>query len=90
MAKKTKEELSALIEELKTKLKEASERPVDYRKIEMQEKLYEAGIEPRPTIMQKIIDREKELFNHIDFCVKECEKETGRRLYVRIETEVPY
>ena len=45
---------------------------------EKQEKLYEAGIEERPTIMKQIEDYEKEVLQHIKFCINECEKKTGR------------
>lgn len=66
MVKVTKEDLQNALDD------------VSYRTEEMQEKLYKNNIELRPTIMQKIIDREVKLFEHIKYCVEECEKETGR------------
>ena len=54
--------------------KEELERELE----EKQEKLYESGIEERPTIMKQIKDEEAETLRHIKWAVKECEKKTGR------------
>jgi len=54
--------------------KEELEREIE----EKQEKLYESGVEERPTIMKQIRDEEAETLRHIKFCIKECEKKTGR------------
>ena len=55
--------------------KEELERALE----EKQEKLYEAGIEERPTIMKQIQDEEAETLRHIKWSINECEKKTGRR-----------
>lgn len=58
--------------------KEELERSLE----EKQEKLYESGIEERPTIMKKIRDEEAETLRHITWCIKECEKKTGRSFWL--------
>ena len=86
MAKKTKEELVEILSLLNQELKDARNHNDEYDHglkytIEgMQEKLYEHEIEPRPTIMQTIIDKEAELVKTIKYMIKNCEKETGRKL----------
>ena len=54
--------------------KEELERALE----EKQEKLYESGIEERPTIMKQIRDEEAETLRHIKWSINECEKKTGR------------
>ena len=54
--------------------KEELERELE----EKQEKLYESGIEERPTIMKQIRDEEAETLRHIKWAVNECQKKTGR------------
>ena len=83
MAKQTKEDLQKIITKLQVELTHARSND-DYRTDEMQEKLYEAGIETRPSIMQKILDREATLFSSIKFMIEECEKETGREVDISI------
>lgn len=66
----------------RSKIKPLEEKiqDLEYELEQKQEKLYEAGLETRPTIMSQIEDREKATLDHILFCIKECERETGRDL----------
>ena len=41
--------------------------------------MYTSGTRKRPTIMTKIEEKEAELLRHIQFCIEDCEKITGRR-----------
>ena len=66
----TKEDLQKQIEQIK------------YEKDQLQEKLYDLGIDKRPTIMGQIEKIEKETIDTITYVVKECEKKTGRPLPV--------
>ena len=92
MAKETKEELEKIIATLRQELtKTVDPNPdLEYENKQMQEKLYANGIDIRPTIMQKIINRETELFNIIKYMIEECEKETGRKLYFICEVDNRY
>ena len=54
--------------------KEELERALE----EKQEKLYESGVEERPTIMKQIRDEEDSTIRMIQWYIKECEKKTGR------------
>lgn len=42
------------------------------------EELFDAGIKERPTMMREIIKHEQQTINTLIFCIKECEKVTGR------------
>ena len=55
--------------------KEELERTLE----EKQEKLYESGVEERPTIMKQIRDEEESALRMIKWYIKDCEKKTGRR-----------
>ncbi len=82
MPKETKEELEKIIATLRQELtKTVDPNPdLEYENKQMQEKLYANGIDIRPTIMQKIINREKELFSAINYMLEDCERETGRTI----------
>lgn len=67
-------------EDLKKELdqKQLEFEQLKYEKIQLQEKLYESGIEKRPTIMDQIEKKEEEARKTIRYIIEECEKETGR------------
>lgn len=45
------------------------------------EEMYEKGLRTRPTIMAKIEEKEADTLRHIQYCIDECEKETGRKFF---------
>jgi len=76
----TKEELKAALDQKEKEVQDLKERfyQLDYAKDQLQEKLFAAGVDERPTIMSRIINREEETKNSIIYIVSSCEKETGR------------
>jgi hypothetical protein len=71
---KTKEDLQKELAEMQERY-----RVLDYAKDQLQEKLYESGVDSRPTIMTQIYKKESEAYRTIQFIILECEKETGRK-----------
>lgn len=76
----TKEDLRALLDQKDEELSNLQQRyyQLDHAKDTLQEKLYESGVDHRPTIMDKILERESTAWQTIKYIFKECEKETGR------------
>jgi len=55
------------------------------------EEMYEKGIRIRPSIMTQIEEEEAETCRAIKFCIKECEKKTGRAFQQHIFTDqIPF
>jgi hypothetical protein len=69
----TKEDLKAALDDLKAKYNN-----LNYDKEQLQEKLYESGVDSRPTIMSQIFRIESQARDSIIYTITECEKETGR------------
>jgi len=76
----TKDDLKVILDQKEKDYAELQQRynQLDYAKDQLQEKLFEAGVDSRPTIMSKIIKRELDARSSIFYIIRECEKETGR------------
>lgn len=69
----TKEDLKKALDQKEEALKQCI-----YSNELLQERLYESGVEKRPTIMTQIIEKESSAWKTIKYIIIECEKETGR------------
>lgn len=80
----TKEDLKKALDQKEEALKQCI-----YSNELLQEKLYESGVEKRPTIMTQIIEKESSAWKTIKYIIEECEKETGRPFPFTIIANIP-